>query len=114
MAPLLPSQRRPGSGGSGGSGSKALIKVLLLAMGLGGIVMMQSFASKLGTRPHVKCFTHTHTHTLPPSSHLPFGGCFFLQFEGAGSKGMPHNGVFSGLCSPRILTKPPQRVLFCM
>ena len=50
MAPLLPSHRRPGSGG-GGSGNKALIKVLLLAMGLGGIIMMQSFASKLGTRP---------------------------------------------------------------
>jgi hypothetical protein len=55
MAPLLRSQRRPGSGGGGG-GSKALIKVALLALGLGGIIMMQNFASKLGT-PHINIST---------------------------------------------------------
>lgn len=48
MAPLLKSQRRPGSGGGGGGG-KALIRVSLLAVGLGGIWLMQSYASKLGT-----------------------------------------------------------------
>ena len=75
MAPLLPSHRRPGSGG-GGSGNKALIKVLLLAMGLGGIIMMQSFASKLGTRPIPTPDPRAYIHTTPM-----FDGCFFTNVE---------------------------------
>jgi len=60
MAPLLQSQRKPGSGGGGGQGRTALIKVLLLAATvLGGIMMMHSLASKLGTPPHAPFHAHS-------------------------------------------------------
>ena len=52
MSPLLRSQRRPISSGGGGAARKALIKLTLLALGVGGIVLMQSFASRLGGHAH--------------------------------------------------------------